>query len=199
MVMETSSRPRLCFLSICRLAAIVTAATLIVLPAAAQRQSDRERDGLAGSVREVRLFLGFVEPEDGTYREPDRRFFDTAVWYNRKGKKTKEKLPERCGNSLPWKPIYDNSGKLVEEDILNEDGNGLSGKVTYTYDSNGLVARSDEYDGKGVLHRTWTYSYQYDAHGNWIHQVLSMQDAKPPDGNTRVVPREVYYREISYY
>jgi hypothetical protein len=178
---------------------LALAIALLTLPAEAEKQSDRERDGLAGSVREVRVFLGFVEPEDGTYREPKERYFDRAVWYNRKGKKVKEKLPEMCGNDLPRKRICDDSGKLVEEDILNPDGSSLWGKITYTYDSNGLLARSDEHDGEGVLNRTWTYVYQYDAHGNWIHQVSWMHDPKFFKGNAAFGPREVYYREISYY
>jgi hypothetical protein len=186
-VVETKSHRSLRFVTVFRLSvhartifqmfAVATAITPVASPAAAQNPSDRERDGLAGRVKEIRIFTGFVDSDDGRYQEPDRRLFESAVWYNRKGKKVKEKLPWTCGNDLPSKPVYDDTGKLVERDILNGNGNGLWGKVTYTYDSNGVLAQSDEYDGKGVLYRTWTYSYQYDAYGNWIHQVLWVHDA----------------------
>jgi hypothetical protein len=185
--------------SLFRAAALAVTITLVALPIAAQSQSDREHDGLSGPVKKISVFLAFVDSDDGTYKEPKERFFDSAAWYNKNGKKTKEKPPEICLFDLPHKSVYDDARKLVEEEILNRDGNGLWGKITYNYDSKGILARSNEYDGKGMLYRTWTYSYEYDGHGNWIHQVLWMQDAKFFNGKTAPMPREVYYREISYY
>ena len=179
-----------------RLLGIIVVFLVMAFTVKAQEKIDREKDGLVGLVKAVKIEKGFISDMDEKYKKSDMSHYQT-ITYDRKGNKISETPIETCGNGLPRENIYDDKGQLAEERIYNEDGS-LWGRLMHSYDEKGNLFLSDYYDAKGVLYRKWGYFYTFDSHGNWIRQVACMQD-KEFFGVDFYVPREVTYRIFTYY
>jgi hypothetical protein len=110
---------------------------------------------------------------------------------------------------------YDNSGKVIEDNSYGGDGK-LQKKFTYTYDDRGNKIETNRFDSNGnperktlcnydaqnnpleevstkpdqtVLKKV-NFSYEYDAHNNWIVKTTFVED-KP----VNILEREIVYYE----
>jgi hypothetical protein len=105
--------------------------------------------------------------------------------------------------------LYDSSGKLwlryvykyqgnkKEELVYSEDGS-LNRKNVSTLDDKGNEVEESFYDVKdGSVSERYSYSYEFDAKGNWIKRTASKWAAK--DGKEQFAPYSITYRTITYY
>ena len=86
------------------------------------------------------------------------------------------------------KYIYNDQGKWIECVLYKPDGN-IDEKYISLYDKKGNVINKTSYDSEGHTIRNFTWSYEYDSHGNWI---------KKTEGGDFDDPAMVV-REIKYY
>ena len=89
---------------------------------------------------------------------------------------------------------YDEKGRETEWVIYRGDGTPSVGQK-FVYDEKGHVTESLSY-GNGVQFGHETYTYEYDARGNWVKRRVVGESLK--DGTTRT-QIEVNYRTITYY
>jgi hypothetical protein len=156
-------------------------------------QSDRERDGLAGSVRSIVWKATLVNQQNGVLTESEA--YDVEkVEYDKGGTRTRRQRYGMCDAcSIPiW--LSDFHGRVRIETYL-------SWPLTFfvhSYDIRGNRVETKYYDFFGNLWRRWIYQYELDEHGNWTKETLSMIDTKFFNGNSLPVPREIYHRRISY-
>lgn len=125
----------------------------------------------------------------------------------------------RYSHMLKFK--YDGAGRLREQTWFRNDGLRLQRyvyrykggrKEELVYFANGTLGRKHLYtlDDKGnavgeVVYETgetapsgrYSYSHEFDAHGNWTRRVSSQWGTK--DGKQGYQPHRVYYRTITYY
>jgi hypothetical protein len=90
--------------------------------------------------------------------------------------------------------VYDEKGREAEWVIYRGDGTPSVGQK-YVYDEKGNVTESLSY-GNGVQFGRETYTYEFDAHGNWVKKRVVGETLK--EGTTRT-EIEVIYRTITYY
>jgi YD repeat-containing protein len=92
---------------------------------------------------------------------------------------------------------YDAQGRRVEQQFVDPDGK-VSGASTYKRDPAGNVVQEDEWlnDPKGP-HAISTYTYTFDAHGNWTERHEKRTGV--PDDNYDYGPVGTLVRTITYY
>jgi hypothetical protein len=131
----------------------------------------------------------------------------------------KPKYDPRYSNKFDFK--YDDQKRLIEKTWINNDGK-LWLRYVYKYSGNqreGLVysangSLNQRYvsvlDDKGneieqtsyevggeKVRAKYSYSYEFDAKGNWTKRTTSKWVTK--DGRSYYEPQNVYYRTITYY
>ncbi|MDX6614163.1 MAG: hypothetical protein QOD75_3349 [Blastocatellia bacterium] len=123
----------------------------------AQSTSNRKADQLAGNVRSVR-----TEQTWTTKYVESKRVLMTVETYDKRGNKTEWDAYK--GNDKPLRSLftYDDEGNVIEQ-IWYNSADQLTGKTTYTYDSNGLVIKEESSNGIKIV-------YAYDSHGNKTSQ-----------------------------
>ena len=133
--------------------------------------SDKEQDGLVGPVRRVRTETTKLNPKEGKLTEGPRVVLETAT-YDIKGNKTDNAYFLAAGGTLTGKEVYkyDERGNIIEMTLFNTDGSLLSKE---------------------------TYSYEFDAVGNWTKMTTSV--AVVENGKVAYEPTEITYRVIAYY
>lgn len=132
--------------------------------------SNKEQDGLVGSVRRVQVETAKLHVRSGKLTEGQRQLLEVTT-YDLKG--------DRLDNVT-----YPLEGSLV-------------GKEEYKYDEKGNIIEMTvrNYDGSIVSRET--YSYEFDKIGNWVKMVSSLVVFE--DGRLKNEPVEVTYRTITYY
>lgn len=90
---------------------------------------------------------------------------------------------------------YDAAGRIVATDSYDRDGKPYD-FTTFTRDTNERIVREDVHfgDGRSLVE---TYSYKFDARGNWIEQTTSGTD--PDAGITTFQPLGILFRTITYF
>jgi hypothetical protein len=137
-----------------------------------EKASDRQLDGLVGPVRTVRTEVMLATEKEGQPNQ-GRILVDVAT-YDLKGKKI---------NAESYPNPYAVSSS--------------AGKESYKYDGKGNLTEMTVFGPDGsILHRE-TYTYEFDAIGNWIKMTTSV--AAYEDGKIKTEPSEYTYRTISYY
>ena len=132
--------------------------------------SDRERDGLRGPVRQVRTEVAKVNLEtDG---------------------------PVEGSRSLLELTVYDISGKRIDNKTYPMVSGPL-GQETYEYDEQGHLLMTTVRNAQGVVLRRTEYSYEFDAVGNWIKMTSSVVVSESLWQRYELF--EVTYRTIIYY
>ena len=160
-----------------------------------QAISDREKDGLRGPVRSVRIERGRVELDpSGKYREYGISHYET-ITYDRNGKRVSVdrkiwSTPPPCRGA---QEVNDDEGRRVELRCFDSDGSLLI-KLSYTYDNEGRTASIHRYGKSGLLEDESTYKYSVDLRGNWIKQVGYLRE-----GESKPTPDSVEYRHIRYF
>jgi hypothetical protein len=91
--------------------------------------------------------------------------------------------------------VYDDRGLVQRLDSFNEDGKPYGGS-RFAYDGGGHLVRQDILfgDGRAMVE---TYTYEYDARGNWIKEVISSND--PDKGIREIRPSGIVFRTITFY
>jgi antitoxin component YwqK of YwqJK toxin-antitoxin module len=126
---------------------------------------------------------------DGTLRN------SSASTYDADGRLIESSLNKPDG-TLSQRNVhtYDERGREAEWVIYREDGTPAIGQ-RYDYDESGNVAESLRY-GNGVLLSRETFTYEFDARGNWVKRRVVRETTK---GDTSRTEMEVNYRTIAYY
>jgi hypothetical protein len=132
--------------------------------------SNRERDGLRGTVRRLRTEVARVKSETNGAVEGERTLLELTV--------------------------YDVSGKRIDNQTYPVVATPL-GLEAYEYDEAGRLLRTTVRNERGVVLSRTEYSYEYDAAGNWVKMTSSVVVSE--SGRERLEPFEVAYRTIIYY
>lgn len=158
-----------------------------------------------------------VEDEDVTpdfvkKRKPQRVDADTVIFHSVMGDSTEHYVYDAQGNVLeesvrfgtrtsgaPDQVIrhkYDAQGREIERDFMGPGGK-LGGALVYTRDKDGNIAAEEDWlnDPKGP-HAKMTYSYDFDAGGNWIRR---RETREPLADNYPYGPVGTLIRTITYY
>lgn len=100
--------------------------------------------------------------------------------------------------TLVMKIVYshDGSGRVAGQTVYAV-GEKVISRSVYSHDAKGDLVGSTEYDSEGRSQVEVTYSYEFDAAGNWIKQTRF--ERKGGDGERLDVPVEITYRTITYY
>ncbi|HEX7176514.1 MAG TPA: TonB family protein, partial [Pyrinomonadaceae bacterium] len=123
-------------------------------------------------VRRVKTETAKITAKGGKPVEGPRVLLETATYDIKGGKIDNAYFLAASGGTLTGKEVYkyDDKGNIVEMTLQGEDGNLLS-KETYTYD--------------------------FDAFGNWTKMITSV--AVIEGGKLSFEPTEVTYRSLSYF
>jgi hypothetical protein len=89
---------------------------------------------------------------------------------------------------------YDEKGRETEWVIYLPDESTAMGRK-YVYDERGSVTESLRY-GNGVLLSRETFTYEFDARGNWVKRRVVRETLKEGASHTET---DVNYRTITYY
>jgi hypothetical protein len=90
---------------------------------------------------------------------------------------------------------YDAGGRVIRIDSFDGDGKPY-GYTAFTRDADENVVREDFSFGDG-RHQVETFSYEFDARGNWTKRFESGDD---PDAHiTTIQPIGILFRTITYY
>lgn len=140
--------------------------------AVAAAANDREQDGLAGPVRRVKTETAKITAKNAKPVEGPRVVLETAT--------------------------YDIKGNKIDNAyFLAASGGTLTGKEVYKYDDKGNIVEMTLHNEDGSLLSKETYSYEFDAFGNWTKMITSV--AVVEGGKMSFEPTEVTYRTISYF
>ena len=142
-----------------------------VVPASATNETDRQRDGLQGPVRRVRVETAKLVYKAGKVTEGERATLETAT--------------------------YDMRGAKVDNAYFLAAGGALTGREVYKYDERGNIVEMTLLNADGSVMTKERYDYEFDAMGNWTKMVTSV--ALVEGGETKFEPTEVTYRFISYF
>ncbi len=133
--------------------------------------SDRDRDGLTGAVERVQTEVAKLSIKSGNLVEGTRELMESTA--------------------------YDPKGNRVDNTYYLVSGNLKPGKEEYTYDAKGNISETIIRDGKNSIVSKESYTYEYDAVGNWTKMLTSKVVYEA--GKLNQKPAEVTYRRISYY
>lgn len=118
------------------------------------------------------------------YKYDEKGNLIEKVWYGNDGK-------------LWLRYTYKYKGNQKEEMVYAEDSS-LNQKYLYTLDDKGNEIEEIVYEVRdNSIRDKYSYSYEFDAKGNWIKQTTSKWVTK--DGKSRFEPYSVTYRTITYY
>ena len=115
--------------------------------------------------------------------------------YDSQGQMIKKR---RYGGGLDFEQIktYTPNGQVASEANGSDPKAPLYRRVEYASDDKGNVVERIEYGNKGLEDRS-TYSYEFDAFGNWIKRIASREWDSWAKGPVRQT--EASYRLITYY
>ena len=132
--------------------------------------SNKEQDGLVGSVRRVQTELAKVEAKSGALTEGPRRLLEVTT-YDLKGAR------------------IDNASYPVASSPV--------GKEEYKYDKKGNIIEMTLRGNDGSIISREAYKYEFDRVGNWTKMVTSLVVFEA--GELKYEPVESTYRTITYY
>lgn len=139
-------------------------------PAITVLDSNKEQDGLLGSVRRVKTETARIELKDGHPVEGPPQLVEVTT-YGIKGNRIEN-------TSYPI-------------------GGGVVGKEEYKYDERGNITEMTVRDDRGSIVSREAYSYEFDKFGNWTKMVTSLVVFE--NGELKREPVEVTYRTVTYY
>ncbi|HLA11080.1 MAG TPA: tetratricopeptide repeat protein [Pyrinomonadaceae bacterium] len=132
--------------------------------------STREQDGLAGSVRRVKIENASLQFAAGKLEEGPRQLLEVTT-YALNGKRIDNvSYPLRSGPSRKEEYRYDDKGNIIEMTLRGADGSILSREA---------------------------YEYEFDRFGNWRKMVTSLVVFE--GGELKREPVEITYRTFTYY
>ena len=132
--------------------------------------SNKEQDGLAGSVRRVTIQTAKLEVKQGRVVEGPLQVLEITT--------------------------YGITGNRIDN-ISYPVADSLVGKEEYKYDDKGHIIEMTLRDNRGSIINREAYDYEFDGFGNWTKMVTSLLvfDA----GEVKREAVEVTYRRLTYY
>lgn len=147
-----------------------TSSTGAQLASVTTLDSNKEQDGLVGSVRRVQVETVKLHARSGKLTESQRQLLEVTT-YDLKGDRLDNVTYPLAGSPVGKEEYkYDEKGNIIEMTLRNYDGS--------------IISRE-------------TYSYEFDKIGNWVKMVSSLVVFE--DGELKNEPIEVTYRTITYY
>jgi protein TonB len=143
----------------------------VVLSSARAAETDRDRDGLQGSVRRVRTENAKLIFKEGKQVEGQRNVLETAT--------------------------YDIRGAKIDNAYFLAAGGALTGREVYKYDDKGNIVEMTLFNADGSVLSKEKYDYDFDAMGNWTKMLTSV--AVIENGKLSFEPTEVTFRFIAYF
>jgi hypothetical protein len=132
--------------------------------------STKEQDGLAGSVRRVKIESARLEVKEGRLVEGPLQLLEVTT-YGIKGNRV-DNVSYPIAGSLP-------------------------GKEEYKYDGKGNIVETTLRDNSGSILSREVYDYEFDKFGNWTKMVTSLVVFE--SGEVKHEPVEVTHRTLTYY
>jgi len=132
--------------------------------------SNKEQDGLAGSVRRVTIQTAKLEVKQGRVVEGPRQVLEITT--------------------------YGITGNRIDN-ISYPVADSLVGKEEYKYDDKGNIVEMTLRDNRGAIINREAYDYEFDRFGNWTKMVTSLLVFEA--GAVKREPVEVTYRTLTYY
>ncbi len=168
----------------CDLALMLGLIFLLALTAAAQKSvsvgqptnsvtvldSTKQQDGLAGSVRRVKIEFALLEPKSGRIKEGPLQLLEVTT--------------------------YALNGDRIEN-VTYPVASSPVGKEEYRYDAKGNIVEMTLRADDGSIVSREAYEYEFDGFGNWKKMVTSLVVFE--GGELRREPVEVTYRTLTYY
>jgi tetratricopeptide (TPR) repeat protein len=139
-------------------------------PSISVLDSTRERDGLLGSVRRVKIESAKVEMLDGRAIEGPHQLLEVTTY-------------GFDGNRL--------------ENISYPSPESFIGKEEYKYNDRGNIIEMTLRNDRGDIVNRESYSYEFDRFGNWTKMLTSLVVFE--NGQLKREPVEVTYRTVTYY
>lgn len=133
--------------------------------------SNKEQDGLTGSVHQVRV--------------------ETAKLINRAGKLVEGR------RQLMEVTTYNAEGERVENAYYLVSGSSPAGREEYEYDERGNIKGLTIRDANNAILSKESYKYEFDAVGNWTKMTTSTVVFEA--GKLIAKPTQITYRNITYY
>jgi YD repeat-containing protein len=140
-------------------------------PAIPALGSDKERDGLLGSVRQTRVETAKLLNKSGKLVEGPRQLMEMAT--------------------------YDQQGNLLESAHYLVSIRPYSGRQEFEYDDKGNITGMTVRDANNSIVGKEAYRYEFDAVGNWTKMTTTATTEEANDESRR--PDEITYRSITYY
>jgi tetratricopeptide (TPR) repeat protein len=137
----------------------------------AEAINERQRAGLLGDVRRVRVESAKFVIKDGRLKEGPRVVREITT--------------------------YDIKGKRIDNVVHNVDSNKPPGKAQYRYDDKGNIAEKILRADDGSMLSKEVYQYEFDELGNWKKMTTSI--AVYENEKVSFEPTEVSYRTIAYF
>jgi hypothetical protein len=136
-------------------------------------------------------------PPTGPAPKPDARYSNKFTFQYDEQKRLTEKSWFMNNGELQIRYVYKYSGNQVEELLYSADGS-LNQRYLAILDGKGNKTERTSFEtGNGAVRDKYSYTYEFDAHGNWVKQTTSKWMTK--DGKSQYVPAYIYYRTIAYY
>ena len=129
--------------------------------------SNKEQDGLVGSVRRVKTETAKVDIKEGQLVEGPLQILELTT-YGIKGNRI--------------------------ENISYPDTDSLVGKEEYKYDAHGNITEMTLRDERGAIVTREAYSYEFDNVGNWTKMTTSLVLFE--NGQVKREPIESTYRKL---
>ncbi len=140
-------------------------------PSIARLSTDKDQDGLVGSVHQIRTETVKLINRAGKLVEGPRQLMELAT--------------------------YDMKGSRVESAHYLVAGSSYNGRQEYEYDDKGNISGATFRDANNSVLAKETYKYEFDAVGNWTKMTTSAVVSEAGKETPR--PDEVTYRSITYY
>jgi hypothetical protein len=184
--------------SVRRLLALLVLALIYSCPLIAQTKTGRERAGLSGPVKAVRVETAKLSVVSGQLVE-GQRVPAYLTTFDEQGNTTGQSAHNPDGSlkrKLGWDYTYDAKGREVEVVYRNADGT-LTAKGVSTYDSKGRKIEVTLYNPGGSINHHQAYSY--DDKGNKIGETHRNPDGTARNNITYIYDGRGNLIEVSYY
>ncbi len=167
---------------------------LLAQPFIPSAKPDKEREGLLGAVRSVRIEIAKFAKESGKWVEQQRQLMDVTS-YDAKGNRVERTTSRGPEGSVVykerWNHNYNAQGKVIETSFLSADGSE-SVKETYAYDVKGRLIETVRLQPDGLVR--FRETYDYDSNGHLIEKdsyardgELSVKNIYTYDADGRVI------------
>lgn len=137
-----------------------------------------------------------VQPSKGNKPADPRYTYKFVYKYEQDGRRTEEDWYRNNGSLFQrLVTVYDDKSRKVELTHNLADGQ-ISFRDLMAFDDKGNVTE-ETWLRPGMAEMRWSYSYEFDASGNWIKRTRMKLVKK--EGKEFMEPYDIYYRTLTYF